>query len=405
MTCMSQLQKASSDVSVVRPSPQSCPVEALGADVAKWSNAWLEIDSTVFEQNIERLRDHVSPHVEICATMKADAYRHGIDLLMPSIIRMRVPAVGVSSNAEGLLVRRSGFKGRLLRLRTASLPEMIEGFQLGFEEILGSAEVASALSCVAKLHGAVTRIHLAINSGQMGRSDIETRTEEGRDQALAILKTRGLSPAGIMTHFALEDPLVLKQQASDFQEDAEWLVRAAGLQRDAVVFHAANSNALMEVPETHFDMIRPGRVLYGYSNHPQFAKLMTFKSRVTAVNEYRANTGVTYNHTYVLQRDSRLANIPVGYADSHRKEYTGGDVLIRGHRVPIIGAITMNSLMVDVTDFPDIESNDEVVLYGRQEDEAIWGPEIQKYIQESMVEMTTRWSVNPKVLTSARSAT
>ena len=114
---------------------------------------------------------------------------------------------------------------------------------------------------------------------------------------------------------------------------------------------------------------------------------------------------MTYNHTYVLQRDSRLANIPVGYADSHRKEYTGGDVLIRGHRVPIIGAITMNSLMVDVTDFPDIESNDEVVLYGRQEDEAIWGPEIQKYIQESMVEMTTRWSVNPKVLTSARSAT
>lgn len=337
--------------------------------------------------------------------MKADAYRHGIDLLMPSIIRMGVPAVGVSSNVEGLLVRRSGFQGRLLRLRTASLPEMIEGFQFRFEEILGNAEVADALSCAARLRRAVTRIHLAINSGQMGRSDIEMQTEEGRDQALAILMTKGLSPAGIMTHFALEHPLVLKQQACDFREDAEWLVREAGLQRDAVVFHTANSNALMEVPETHFDMVRPGRVLYGYSNHPQFAKLMTFKSRVTAVNEYRANTGVTYNHTYVLQRDSRLANIPVGYADSHRKEYTGGDVLIRGHRVPIVGAITMNSLMVDVTDFPDIESNDEVVLYGRQEYEAIWGPEIQKYIQESMVEMTTRWSVNPKVLTSARSAT
>ncbi|WP_447778327.1 alanine racemase [Variovorax boronicumulans] len=402
---MSQLQKASSDVSVIRPSPQFCPVVALGADVAKWSNAWLEIDSTAFEQNIERLRSHVRLHVEICATMKADAYRHGIDLLMPSIIRMGVPAVGVSSNAEGLLVRRSGFKGRLLRLRTASLPEMVEGFQFGFEEILGSAEVADMLSCAARLRGAVTRIHLAINSGQMGRSDIETRTEKGRDHALAILKTRGLSPAGIMTHFALEDPLVLKQQAFDFQEDAEWLVQAAGLHREAIVFHAANSNALMEVPETHFDMVRPGRVLYGYSNHPKFARLMTFKSRVTAVNEYRANTGVTYNHTYVLQRDSRLANIPVGYADSHRKEYTGGDVLIRGHRVPIVGAITMNSLMVDVTDFPDIEHNDEVVLYGRQENEAIWGAEIQKYIQESMVEMTTRWSVNPKVLASFRSAT
>ena len=400
---MDQLRTAPSEDSIAGlPRPHRLDA-ALEAGVSRWSNAWLEIDSAVFEQNIERLRNHIGPHVQICATMKADAYRHGLELLMPSIIRMGVSGVGVSGNAEGLAVRRSGFNGRLLRLRAASLPEMVEGFQLGFEESLGNAEVAEALGRAARLRGVAARIHLSINSGQMGRSDIETRTERGRDHALAILKTDGLSPVGIMTHFALEDPSVLKQQACEFREDAEWLVRTAGLQRDAMVFHAANSNALMEAPETHFDMVRPGRVLYGYSSYPRFIRLMTFKSRVAAVNEYRANTGVTYNHTYVLQRDSRLANIPVGYADSHRKEYTGGDVLIRGHRVPIVGAITMNSLMVDVTDFPDIESNDEVVLYGSQGGDAIWGDEIQKYIKESMVEMTTRWSVNPKVLTFRKS--
>lgn len=156
----------------------------------------------------------------------------------------------------------------------------------------------------------------------------------------------------------------------------------------------------MEVPESHFDMVRPGRILYGYSSYPQFAKLLTFKSRVATVNEYMANTGVTYNHTYVLRRDSRLANIPVGYADSHRKVYTGGDVLIRGHRAPIVGAITMNTLMADVTDFPDIRANDEVVLYGAQGGETIQGDELQKYTKESMVEMTTRWSVNPRKLIS-----
>lgn len=402
---MNQVHESSSEVSAHRPSLQSRPFATLGPDVDKWSNAWLEIDPDVFEQNIERLRRHIGSRVEICATMKADAYHHGIDLLMPSIIRMGIPGVGVSSNAEGLLVRRSGFKGRLMRLRTASLPEMVEGFQFGFEEVLGSAETASALACAARLRRAATRIHLSINSGQMGRSDVDMRTEQGRLQALAILREPGLMPVGIMTHFALDDPSVLKQQAREFQEDAEWLVRTADLQRDTVVFHSANSNALMEVPETHFDLVRPGRVLYGYSSHPQFTRLMTFKSRVAGVNEYRANTGVTYNHTYVLRRNSRLASIPVGYADSHRKEYTGGDVLIRGHRVSIVGAITMNNLMVDVTDFPDIECNDEVVLYGMQGSDAIRGDEIQRCIRESMVEMTTRWSVNPKVLTSPRSAT
>lgn len=401
---MSQFQEASSDADGIGPSPQPCFITELGPEIAKWSNAWLEIESAVFEQNIERLREHIGPNIEVCATMKADAYCHGIDLLMPSIIRMGIPGVGVSNNAEGLLVRKSGFKGRLLRLRTASLPEMVEGFKLGFEEILGNSGSAHALGCAARLRGATTRIHLAINSGQMGRSDIETRTERGRLQALAILKAPGLVPAGIMTHFALEEPSVLKRQACEFRDDAEWLVRVAGLQREAVVFHTANSNALMEVAETRFDMVRPGRVLYGYSNHPQFMRLMTFKSRVASVVEYGARTGVTYNHTFVLQRDSRLASIPVGYADSHRKEYTGGDVLIRGHRVPILGAITMNNLMVDVTDFPDVEINDEVVLYGKQGSDAIWGAEIQRYIKESMVEMTTRWSVNPKFLTPARSA-
>jgi alanine racemase len=234
----------------------------------------------------------------------------------------------------------------------------------------------------------------------MSRDGIEMRTPRGRQQAVDILKAPGLQLVGIMTHFALEDAVKVRSQAEEFRQDAEWLLREAGLQREVIIFHTANSYATMEIPEAHFDMIRPGRVLYGYSSHPQFSKLLTFKSRVTAVNEYLANTGVTYNHTHVLKRDSRLASVPVGYADGHRKEYAGGDVLIRGHRVPIVGAITMNNLMVDVTDFPEIQGNDEVVLYGAQGADAIWGAEIQRYIKESMVEMTTRWSVNPRVLAS-----
>lgn len=390
--------------STLSPSSNIAPTAVLGPDVAKWSNAWAEVDAVAFEQNIAQVKAHIGSGPQICATMKGDAYRHGLGLLMSSIIKMGIPCVGVASNEEGLIVRRSGFKGRLLRLRAASIPEMIGGIPFGFEELIGNADVARELALEAGRRNATVRIHLAINSGQMDRNGVEMRTERGRQQALDILRMTGLHPVGIMTHFALEDREKVRAQSREFAQDAEWLVRAAGLQREAITFHTANSYATMEVPESHFDMVRPGRILYGYSSYPQFAKLLTFKSRVATVNEYMANTGVTYNHTYVLRRDLRLANIPVGYADSHRKAYTGGDVLIRGHRAPIVGAITMNTLMADVTDFPDIQANDEVVLYGAQGGETIQGDELQKYIKESMVEMTTRWSVNPRMLRSDRAS-
>lgn len=383
-------------------STKPTPIAVFGADVQNWSNAWVEVDADKFEKNIEQLKAHVGSGSQICATMKGDAYRHGLDLLMPSVIKMGITCVGVASNEEGFLVRRSGFKGRLLRLRAASLPEMVKGLDFGFEELIGNVDVARALAQEAGRRNATVRIHLAINSGQMDRNGVEMRNERGRQEAVNILKLPGLQPVGIMTHFALEDREKVKEQSREFEQDAEWLIRAGGLKRQDITLHAANSYATMEVPESHFDMIRPGRILYGYSSYPQFAKLLSFKSRVATVNEYMAGTGVTYNHTYMLQRDSRLANIPVGYADSHRKVYTGGDVLIRGHRVPIVGAITMNTLMVDVTDYPDIQANDEVVLYGSQGGQAIQGDELQKYIKESMVEMTTRWSVNPRTLVSNR---
>lgn len=378
------------------------PIAVFGAEVQNWSNAWVEVDSDKFEKNIEQLREHVGSGPQICATMKGDAYRHGLDLLMPSVINLGITCVGVASNEEGLLVRRSGFKSRLLRLRAASLPEMVKGLDFSFEEMIGNVEAARALAQEAGRRNVKVRIHLAINSGQMDRNGVEMRNERGRQQAVDILKLPGLQPVGIMTHFALEDREKVREQSREFGQDAEWLIRTAGLKRQDITLHAANSYATMEVPESHFDMIRPGRILYGYSSYPQFAKLLSFKSRVAVVNEYMANTGVTYNHTYVLRRDSRLANIPVGYADSHRKAYSGGDVLIRGHRVPIVGAIMMNTLMADVTDFPDVQSNDEVVLYGSQGMQAIQGDELQKYIKESMVEMTTRWSVNPRTQVSKR---
>lgn len=386
------------------PSSNLSNQAAPGADVASWSNAWVEIDARQFGKNIEKLRAHLGSQTDLCVTMKGDAYRHGLALLMPSVMRLGVTCIGVASNEEGRIVRSSGYTGRLLRLRAASMPEMLAGMQYDFEELIGSIDVARELAAESQRKNKTVKYHLALNSGEMDRNGIEMRSPRGRLLALEVLQVRGIRPVGIMTHFALEDKARIFAQSQEFRQDAEWLIQNTGLDRKSITLHAANSYATMEVPESHFDMVRPGRMLYGYSSYAGFEKMQTFKTRVASVNEYLANTGVTYGHTFVLKRDSKLANIPVGYSDAHRKVVTGGHVLIRGHKVPIIGAITMNTLMVDVTDHPDVQPNDEVVLYGRQEKAEIESGELQKFVKESMVEMTTRWSVNPKKLAAAETA-
>lgn len=379
--------------------PMTSPIAGTyDADASKWSNAWVEVDAAAFERNIVRTRETIGQATRLCATMKADAYRHGLALLMPSVIRQGISCIGIASNEEARIARESGYKGQILRLRSASTPEMTAGMPFDIEELIGNPTAAKLLAEEAKKANKTIRIHMALNAGEMDRNGIEMRAPDGRQQALDIIKTPNLRVVGIMTHFAIEDKEKVKSQAKSFSDDANWIIANGGLKRHDITLHAANSYATMEVPEARFDMVRPGRILYGYSSYPQFEKLLTFKTRVTTVNSYLANTGVTYGHTYILKRDSRLANIPVGYADAHRKVYTTGDVLIRGHKVPIVGAITMNTLMADVTDYPDISTNDEVVLYGAQSNSALTGDDLQKFTKESMVEMTTRWSVNPRIL-------
>lgn len=369
-------------------------------DVTRNSNAWLEIDASLFEQNLQQVRDRVDGRTRICVVMKADAYGNGISLLMPSVLRMKIPCIGVTSNDEARMVRQSGFEGQLLRLRAAPLGEMVLGMRYGLEEMLGNLETARQLSEQARQRGRTIDFHLALNSGEMARNGLEVDDEKGKQQALEMLGLKGLRPVGIMTHFASDDADRVRIALAEFERDARWLIDRAGLERKRIALHTANSFVTMEIPEGHLDMVRPGRILYGFSPKGDFQKVMRFKTRVASVNAYPAGSGVSYGHKFVVQRDSRLANIPVGYSDGYRRAFGNkGHVLINGHRVPIVGTITMNTFMVDVTDFPDIKADDEVVLFGRQGQEEIKQAELQAVINDIMVDMSTPWGeINPKVL-------
>ncbi|MDH4563890.1 alanine racemase [Pseudomonas sp. BN411] len=366
------------------------------------SNAWLEIDQAAFENNIARIQKLVAGKSQVCAVMKADAYGTGIALLVPSAIRMGIGCIGVASNEEARIVREKGFKGRLMRLRTAKLGEMEDALPYGMDEMVGNLEVARQLDALAQRNGRKVAVHLALNSAGMGRNGLEVGTPQGQKDAVAMATLPHLEVVGIMTHFPVEEREDVLKGLAHFKEQSAWLIEQAKLDRSKVLLHCANTFTTLEVPEGWLDMVRPGAALYGYpvGGHEEFQRVMQFKPQVASVNAYPAGSSISYDRTYTLTRDSLIANIPAGYSDGYRRAFSNkASVLINGQRARVIGKVTMNTLMVDVTDIQGVKPGDEVVLYGRQGKDEITQAELEAINGALLADLYTVWgNSNPKVL-------
>lgn len=369
-------------------------------------NAWLEINTKAFEQNIATLQSQLQEQSKICAVMKADAYGNGIALLMPSVIKMRVPCVAIASNEEARVVRASGYKGQIMRVRTATLHEIRDGMKYNMEELIGNPELAATVSDMARKQGKTVRYHLALNSAGMSRNGLDLSTEAGQQAALAITRLPNLKITGIMTHFPVEEKADVEKGLAAFKSETAWLIQTAKLDRSKLTLHTANSFTTLAVPEARMDMVRPGGLLYGDTipEHTEYKKIMAFKTNVASINSYPKGNTVGYDRTFTLTRDSRLANLPMGYSDGYRRVFTNkGHVLIRGHRVPVVGKVSMNTTMVDITDFPDISAGDEVVLYGSQNGAEITQSEVEDINGALLADLYTVWgNSNPRIAKPAQ---
>lgn len=365
-------------------------------------NAWIEVDPEVFENNLRLVQAAVTGGARICAILKADAYGIGIDMVMPSIIKARLPYVGIASTEEARMVRACGFKGGLIRIRAATLDEVEDGLPYKIEELVGNLAVAQAMGDIARRRGRTLRVHLALNSAGMSRNGLELSTGQGRSDIEALIRIPRLQIVGLMTHFPTEDRADLLQGLDAFKQQTAWIFSNTALRREDVTLHAANSFAVQHIPESHLDMVRPGGALYGYGGTPKppFDHVAAFKSRVASVNAYPAGNTVSYDRTFVLERDSVLANLPVGYSDGYRRAYSNkGSVLIRGKRAPVVGRVTMNTTMVDVTDIPGVCAGDEAVLFGRQGEDRITQAELEELTGVILADQYTIWgNSNPKIL-------
>ncbi len=357
-------------------------------------NGWIEVDAAAFEANIDAVRSGIGS-ARLAAVMKADAYGNGIALLIPSIIAKGVTDVAITSNEEARVARALGYRGRLMRIRTATPEEMEDGFRFGIAESVGNPAVAGKLEQMwlkTRRKGRLP-VHLALNAGGMSRNGIELSTAYGKADARALLAHPALHIVGAMTHYPSEEEGDILGQLARYREDLAWL-QGEGLATTGLVRHTANTFATLKHPETQLDMVRVGGAIYGDPGSyktDRFIQTMTIKSRVAAVNHYPAGQTVAYDRTYRLERESWLANIPLGYSDGYRRGFSHAnrpefpaegrnrsEVLIGGRRFPIVGRVTMNTLMVDVTGMQDtVRLDDEVVLFGAQGDVRITQAEFE----------------------------
>ncbi|MCP3699759.1 MAG: alanine racemase [Aliivibrio sp.] len=366
----------------------------------KQTNAWLEIDTKAFQHNIDTLKQTLSEGTKVCAIMKADAYGNGIEGLMASVIDRNVECIGITSNEEARIVRAKGFEGEIMRVRAATPNEIQSGLEYQIEELIGSSEQANTIAKLAKKNNTIIPIHLALNAGGMGRNGLDLTQLQGKKEALNIAFNGHVNIVGIMTHFPNESVEEIRTKLNLFKQESQWLIDEAQLNRENITLHVANSYTTINLPEAHLDMVRPGGLLYGdMPSNPEYQRIVRFKTSVASLNYLPKGSTIGYSSTYVLGRDSILANLPLGYSDGYvRSIGNNGYVLINGQKANVVGVTSMNTTMVDVTDIADVQPGDEVVLFGSQNEETIETKEMEAFSSRSMPELYVIWgATNPKV--------
>ena len=381
------------NTSIATPAAQVQPVVV--------NNSWIEISESALDFNIKKVQALLGDKSSMCAVLKGDAYGHDLSLVTPVMIANNVQCIGVTNNQELKTVRDLGFKGRLMRVRSATEKEMAQATQYQTEELIGNLEMAQRLNAIAKQQNKVIPIHLALNSAGMSRNGLEVSTPTGLNEAKLISQLPQLKIVGIMSHYPEEDEAQIRKDLAKFNKESQQVLNVTGLKREDVTLHVANTYATITVPESWLDMVRVGGIFYGDTvATDDYKRVMTLKSNIASVNHYPKGNTVGYDRTFTLKRDSVLANIPVGYADGYRRVFSNtGHALINGQKVPVLGKTSMNTVMVDVTDLKQVRPGDEVVFFGKQGNAEVTAEEVEDISGALFTEMSILWgATNKRVL-------
>ncbi len=337
---------------------------------------WAEVDIDALKHNFDVIRKNVSPAAKIMCVIKADAYGHGAVFLGKLYEKMGASRFAVSNIEEAMQLRENGI----------TLPILILGFTPAFmaktlaqqhiSQAVFSEEYARELADYAFQDDVTVKVHIKLDTGMSRIGFMYQDTERDKDslaQIKRVCRLNGLEAEGIFTHFALSDEGEDGKQPTQKQFDC-FTDAVSHLITDGIhfpVIHCANSGAIMDYPATHYDCVRAGIILYGLSPSPKLeGKLdlqpaMQIKSVIAQIKTVAPDTPVSYGATYITKQTTRIATVPIGYADGYTRSLGNRAYMtVNGQKAPVIGRVCMDQLMLDISDIDGVKVGDEVTVIG-----------------------------------------
>lgn len=337
---------------------------------------WVEIDLSAIGSNTRRIKEIVGSHVRVLVSLKADAYGHGALKVARTALHNGASMLGVATVSEAIPLREAGISAPILVFGYVPQWQMREAIRLGVTVTLYAPEAAQALSRAARALGKSVKVHAKIDTG-MARLGVRAEQAEEVMKLIAKiveLEKEGLEFEGIYTHLAAadaSDQTHALMQLGRFHHILQLLEKEGWC---PPIVHAANSAATLSLPQARFDMVRPGIAIYGLDPSqdvrlPQgFRAALSFKTQVSQVKMLPTGECISYGCTYITERPTKIAVLPVGYADGFRRAPANwGSVLIAGQEAPLLGRVCMDQSIIDVTHISqEVRMGDEVVLIGHQ---------------------------------------
>ncbi len=360
---------------------------------------WAEISLSAIEKNIQTFKKFIGPQRSLLAVVKADAYGHGAVEVSRKALASGADCLGVALVEEGIKLRESGIKAPILVLAEPPLEQVPLLLNYELETAVYTLDFARNLSRQSIKKEKKALVHLKVDTG-MNRAGVPFK--EFLPFLEKIKNLEGLRIKGVFSHLACADlpGRELNQKQIELFEKASQLVKK--FFPETVYFHLANTAATLFLPSSRLNLVRLGLGIYGlYPNEEarriiSLKPVLSWKAKVSLVKEVLPGEGVSYCHTFIARRPTRLALVPVGYADGLKRALSNrGEFLIKGKRVPLAGRVCMDQVMVDVTEAGEVRPGEEVVIIGKQGKEEITAESIAEKLETINYEIVS--TIGPRV--------
>lgn len=358
-----------------------------------FKRTWAQIDLDAIKHNYLQIRKNISEKSKIMCVIKADAYGHGAVALAKEYEQMGADWFAVSNLEEAFQLRNNGINRPILILGYTPVNMVCELARLNISQAVFSEDYAKDLASFASKNNVKVKVHIKIDTG-MSRIGFVFKDKKSSattiKQLIEICNLNSLIIEGIFTHFAVADEFdkglnTTNRQLSSFNEVCK-ILKDENI--DIKIKHCSNSGGILNYPQANLDMVRAGIILYGLfpsdniKNKMDLRPAMSLKTVISQVKTIPKGTTVSYGEVFTAERDTKIATVPIGYADGYLRSLSGrASMLVNGKKALVVGRICMDQTMLDITDIEDVTENTVVTVFGKEADSEIKIEELAKLSQ------------------------